>query len=335
MWGYGEGEVFLPGSPLLTVRADFASGVILETLILSVLNHDVAVASAASRMWVQAEGRPLIEMGSRRTHEQAAVAAARATWIAGFATTSNVAAGARYGIPTAGTAAHAFTLLHDTERDAFQAQVDALGTGTTLLVDTYDTLEGVRQALAVAGPRLGAIRLDSGDLPELAWESRRVLDAAGAHGTRIVATSDLDEYLIAELRAAPVDAFGVGTSVVTGSGSPAAGLVYKLVEVDGRSVAKASAGGKASQGGAKVAFRRIGPDGVAVAEVLHVAGDDLDSDPASTDRVLTTPLVRAGQRIDASTLDDARARHAASVAELPEAGRALRASGPAIPLVRE
>ena len=333
--GYPEGELFFPGSPLLTVRADFASGVILQTLILSVLNHDVAVASAASRMWVQAEGRPLIEMGSRRTHEQAAVAAARATWIAGFATTSNVAAGARYGIPTAGTAAHAFTLLHDTERDAFQAQVDALGTGTTLLVDTYDTLEGVRQALAVAGPRLGAIRLDSGDLPELAWESRRVLDAAGAHGTRIVATSDLDEYLIAELRAAPVDAFGVGTSVVTGSGSPAAGLVYKLVEVDGRSVAKASAGGKASQGGAKVAFRRIGPDGVAVAEVLHVAGDDLDSDPASTDRVLTTPLVRAGQRIDASTLDDARARHAASVAELPEAGRALRASGPAIPLVRE
>ena len=243
--GYPEGELFFPQSPVLTVRADFASGVILETLILSVLNHDVSVASAASRMWVQAQGRPLIEMGSRRTHEEAAVAAARAAWLAGFESTSNVAAGHRYGIPTAGTAAHAFTLLHDTERDAFAAQIAALGIGTTLLVDTYDTLEGVRSALAVAGPQLAAVRLDSGELADLAGEARRILDEAGATRTRIVATSDLDEYAIADLRVTPVDVFGVGTSVVTGSGSPAAGLVYKLVEVDGRPVAKTSTGGKA------------------------------------------------------------------------------------------
>jgi nicotinate phosphoribosyltransferase len=344
--GYAEGEVFFPNSPILTVRTDFASGVILETLVLSVLNHDVAVASAASRMWVQARGRPLIEMGSRRTHEEAAVAAARAAWIAGFATTSNVEAGRRHGIPTAGTSAHAFTLLHDSERDAFAAQVAALGVGTTLLVDTYDTLEGIRSALAVAGPQLGAVRLDSGDLGTLARQARAILDEAGATATRIVATSDLDEYALAELADAPVDTYGVGTSVVTGSGSPAAGLVFKVVEVDGRPVAKASSGGKSSQGGHKAAFRRIGPDGVATAEVIRGlgpggpgagpgAGPDLGPDaPGADERPLLVPLVRSGERVDHSTPADARARHAASVAELPESGRALRADGPAIPLVR-
>jgi nicotinate phosphoribosyltransferase len=334
--GYPEGEVFLPEVPLLTVRTDFATGVLLETLVLSVLNHDVAVASAASRMWVQARGRPLIEMGSRRTHEQAAVAAARAAYLAGFDSTSNVAAGMRHGIPTAGTAAHAFTLLHDTEEDAFAAQVAALGTGTTLLVDTYDTLAGVRRALAVAGPELGAIRLDSGDLPELAHEARALLDAAGARGTQIVATSDLDEYVIAELAQAPVDRYGVGTAVVTGSGSPAAGLVYKLVEVDGRSVAKRSAGGKSSRGGRKAAYRRLGAAGTATAEVVRVVGRDEEPEArrAEHERLLTVPLMRAGQRVDDGSLALARARHAAAVRELPEAARALRAKGPALPVVR-
>jgi nicotinate phosphoribosyltransferase len=346
--GYPEGEVFLPGSPLLTVRSDFASGVILETLILSVLNHDVAVASAASRMWVQAQGRPLIEMGSRRTHEQAAVASARAAWIAGFDTTSNLAAGQRYGIPTAGTAAHAFTLLHDSEEDAFRAQLDALGTGTTLLVDTFDTLEGVRRAIALAGPDLGAVRLDSGDLARLAWDARAILDEAGNTGTRIIATSDLDEYAIAELRAAPIDVFGVGTSVVGGSGHPAAGLVYKLVEVDGRSVAKTSAG-KASVGRRKLARRQLDANGVADAELVYAA-DAAEPPPTADDpqrgagpaahgsraagRELIVPLMRSGERVHDEPLSAARERHVRSVSELPEAGRALRADGPAIPLLR-
>jgi nicotinate phosphoribosyltransferase len=346
--GYPEGELFLPSSPILTVRADFATGVVLETLILSVLNHDVAVASAASRMWVQAAGRPLIEMGSRRTHEQAAVAAARAAWLAGFDATSNLEAGRTYGIPTAGTAAHAFILLHDSEEAAFAAQVDALGTGTTLLVDTYDTLAGVRAALEVAGPQLGAVRLDSGDLGALARQVRAILDGAGATGTQIVATSDLDEYRLAELAEAPIDRYGVGTSVVTGSGSPAAGLVFKVVEVEGRPVAKRSAGGKSSQGGWKRAFRAIGPDGVARAEIIRGAGPgapasagsgsggDAGPGPAGAgERPLVVPLMRAGERVDRSTLAEARERHAASVAELPVAGRALRAEGPAIPVVRE
>jgi nicotinate phosphoribosyltransferase len=338
--GYAEGELFFPYSPILTVRADFATGVVLETLILSVLNHDVAVASAASRMWVQAAGRPIIEMGSRRTHEQAAVAAARSAWIAGFEATSNLEAGRTYGIPTAGTSAHAFTLLHDSEREAFAAQVATLGTGTTLLVDTYDTLDGVRMALEVAGPELGAIRLDSGDLGSLAHQARELLDAAGAHDTRIVATSDLDEYRIAELADAPIDRYGVGTSVVTGSGSPAAGLVFKAVEVEGRSVAKRSSGGKSSQGGEKRAWRSIGSDGVARAEVVRGVGPGGPDSAArrsdgAGERPLAVPLVRDGERVDHTTAAEARARHASAVAELPETGRALRADGPAIPVVRE
>ncbi|MGB7982814.1 MAG: nicotinate phosphoribosyltransferase [Candidatus Nanopelagicales bacterium] len=334
--GYPEGELFFPGSPLMTLRTDFATGVILETLVLSVLNHDVAVASAASRMWVQARGRTLIEMGSRRAHEQAAVAAARAAWIAGFDTTSNVEAGRSHGIPTAGTAAHSFTLLHDDERAAFAAQVAALGVGTTLLVDTFDTMTGIANALAVAGRQLGAIRLDSGDLGMLAGRARAVLDAAGATDTRILASSDLDEYAIAELADAPVDSYGVGTSVVTGSGSPAAGLVFKVVAVDGHPVAKTAASGKTSMGGQKQAARRIGADGVATAELVWTGSAGLQAPEALTDadRRLVAPLVRAGVRVDTSTLADARARHAAAVAELPELGRALRSPGAAIPTLR-
>ncbi|MDQ1486269.1 MAG: nicotinate phosphoribosyltransferase, partial [Actinomycetota bacterium] len=197
--GYGEGEPFFPSSPILTVDSTFAEAVLLETLTLSILNHDSAIASAASRMTTAAGGRPCLEMGSRRTHEQSAVAAARAAYIAGFAATSNLEAGRRYGIPTTGTSAHAFTLIHADERAAFQAQVDALGIATTLLVDTYDVPIAVQTAVDVAGTHLGAVRIDSGDLVDLAGHVRTQLDALGATGTRIVVTSDLDEYAIASL----------------------------------------------------------------------------------------------------------------------------------------
>jgi len=206
IWGYGEGECYFPGSPLLIVESSFAEGVVLETLALSILNHDSAIAAAAARMISAAAQRPCIEMGSRRTHEQAAVAAARAAYLVGFATTSNLEAARRYGIPTAGTAAHAFTLVHDSEEAAFAAQVAALGKGTTLLVDTYDVEQGVRNAVAAAGADLGAVRLDSGDLLEQAFEVRAQLDKLGASRTRIIVTSDLDEFQIAALAAAPVDA---------------------------------------------------------------------------------------------------------------------------------
>ena len=220
--GYAEGECYFPGSPVLVVEASFAEGVLLETLVLSILNHDTAIASAASRMTTAAGGRPCIEMGSRRTQEESAVAAARQAYICGFDATSNLEAGRRYGVPTTGTAAHAFTLLYDSEREAFTAQVESLGKGTTLLVDTYDVRHAVDLAIEIAGPELGAVRLDSGDLLIQATEVRAQLDAAGNHDTRIIVTSDLDEFAIAALAAGPVSGYGVGTALVTGSGAPTA-----------------------------------------------------------------------------------------------------------------
>lgn len=329
--GYGEGECYVPGSPILEVCGSFAEAVLLETLVLSVLNHDSAIAAAASRMVTAAGERPCIEMGTRRTHEESAVAAARAAYLSGFASTSNLEAGRRHGIPTAGTSAHAFTLVHDSEKAAFAAQVAALGTGTTLLVDTYDIAEGVRLAVEAAGPDLGAVRIDSGDLVVQARAVREQLDGLGATRTRIVVTSDLDEHAIAALAAAPVDVYGVGTSVVTGSGAPTAGLVYKLVEVDGRPVGKTSVG-KPSRGGRKWARRRRGADGTAVAEVLRVGRAPVDD---GDDRALQVPLVERGQVVGAEPLATARDRHQRSLDELPASALRLQRGEPAIPTVFE
>lgn len=338
IWGYAEGECYFPYSPVLVVESDFAHGVVLETLVLSILNHDSAVASAASRMTSAAGDRPCIEMGSRRTHEEAAVAAARAAYIAGFATTSNLEAGRRYGVPTAGTAAHAFTLLHDDEREAFTAQVESLGKGTTLLVDTYDVVSAVRTAVEIAGPELGAVRLDSGDLLSQAREVRALLNDLGAQDTKIVVTSDLDEYAIAGLAAGPVDRYGVGTSLVTGSGAPTAGMVYKLVartDDSGTmvSVAKKSRD-KQSVGGRKYALRRLNAKGCAEAEVIGLGEAPADD---GDDRALLVPLVRDGEVVgrDACTIETARARHDASRAELPAAAHRLQRGEPAIPTLFE
>jgi nicotinate phosphoribosyltransferase len=333
IWGYGEGECFLPGSPVLTVESSFAEAVLLETLVLSVLNHDSAVAAAASRMTSAAGDRPCIEMGSRRTHEQAAVAAARSAYLSGFAATSNLAAGARYSIPTTGTAAHAFTMVHDDETAAFTAQIAAMGPGTTLLVDTYDVALGVATAVKVAGPHLGAVRLDSGDLLELAHSVRQQLDDLGASQTRIIVTSDLDEFAIAALAAAPVDGYGVGTQLVTGSGAPTAGLVYKLVARENsagdlEAVAKRS-DGKAGIGGRKWAVRRRDDSGSAVQEILAVGHEP----PVAGDRTLQRTLVVAGEVTGQESLADARARHLASRAELPASARQLSRGEPAIPTV--
>lgn len=327
IWGYREGEAYFPGSPLLNVQSSFAEGVLLETLILSVLNYDTSVASAAARMVSVSRGRPLAEMGSRRTGEHSAVAAARAAYIAGFASTSNLEAGRSWGIPTMGTAAHSFMLLHDTEADAFRAQVAAFGTGTTLLVDTFDVPSGIALAVAVAGPALGSIRIDSGDLPTVVAAARAQLDDLGAVATRITVTSDLDEHAIAALSASPVDAFGVGTSVVTGSGEPAAGMVYKLVahrndSDQWTSVAKTSTA-KLSVGGRKTAFRRLDAAGVAREEVVHLGegpGGTVPV-PARGERELLVPLVHSGvvdeRYLGVAGTQLAREHHAAVRQELP------------------
>jgi nicotinate phosphoribosyltransferase len=331
--GYPEGELFFPHSPILSVTGTFADAVVLETLVLSVLNHDCAVAAAAARMVTAASGRALIEMGSRRTHEEAAVTSARATYLAGFAATSNLEAGRRYGIPTAGTAAHAYVLLHDDELAAFSSQVETLGTKTTLLVDTYDIRQGIARAVEAAGPELGAIRIDSGDLGELARQAREQLDGLGATGTRIVLSGDLDEYAIAALRAEPVDSYGVGTSVVTGSGAPTASLVYKLVEVDGRPVAKRSSS-KESRGGAKSAVRRCKPTGTAVEEVVHLRTRPPQIGPH--DRVVPVPLMRGGEPVDGlPTLEQSRERLRAALVSVPWEGLKLSRGEPAIPTVFE
>jgi nicotinate phosphoribosyltransferase len=340
IWGYAEGEAYFPHSPILIVEGTFAEACMLETYILSVLNHDSAIASAASRMVSAAHGRPCIEMGSRRTHEEAAASAARAAVIAGFDSTSNLEAGARYGIKTVGTAAHSFTLLHDNEQDAFEAQIAALGEGTSLLVDTYDVEAAVRTAVDLAGPRLGAVRLDSGDLVDQAQWVRRLLDDLGNENTKIVVTSDLDEYAIAALQSAPVDSYGVGTSLVTGSGAPTASMVYKLVsrtddDGDFVSVAKA-AKNKGSVGGRKYALRKLDGRGTATAEIVGVGRRPEDD---GNDRPLLQQFMKNGELLPGWTGHEgvlrARRRHADSMAELPPVVNRLQRGEAAIPTIYE
>lgn len=335
--GYQEGELFFPGSPVLEIEGTFSEAVILETLVLSILNYDSAVATAASRMVTAAEGTPLIEMGSRRTSEGSGVAAARAAYIAGFSATSNLEAGRAWGIPTRGTSAHSFTLLHDSEEEAFRAQVAAFGVDTTLLIDTYDIPTAVETAIRVAGPTLGAVRIDSGDLPSLVRSVRAQLDSLGASKTKIVVTNDLNENTIAALRGAPVDVFGVGTSVVTGSGSPAAGMVYKLVEhhdADGNWVAVSKRSPeKQNPAGRKIARRQI-ENGVATTELVDVGSKD---NVRELSRLLIHDVVISGtiqpEFRGTDGVERARAHHTVAVAELPDSGRRLSPGDPAIPTV--
>ena len=334
--GYVEGEIFFPHSPVVQVEATFAEACVLETYLLSILNYDSAVASAASRMTAAAGHRPCIEMGSRRAHERAAVSAARAAAIAGFTATSNLEAGRRYGLHTLGTSAHAFTLLYDSEREAFEAQLQSLGARTTLLADTYDVENAVRLGVELAGEELGGIRLDSGDLVASAQRVRELLDSLGNHNTKITVTSDLDEYAIASLAAAPVDSYGVGTRLVTGSGAPTSAMVYKLVERENAAgelepVAKTSAG-KRSLGGAKQAARRHNSLGIATAELIGTGNN-----PAALEntRDLIRDFVVSGELLPGFTGEEAvrnaTERHSASLAELPESARRLSEGEPVIP----
>jgi len=330
---YREGELYFPGSPVVTVSAPFGEAVVLETLLLSVLNHDTAIATAAARMVQTANPRVLVDFGARRTHEQAAVAAARAAYITGFAGTSNLQAGATYNIPTVGTSAHAFTLLFDREEDAFAAQIAAAGPGTTLLVDTFDVTAGITHALNVAGTALGAVRIDSGDLMQNTTAARSLLDAAGATNTRIVVSGDLDEYKVAALAGAPIDSFGIGTRLVTGSGQPTAEFVYKMVarqlapNLPLAPVAK-KGGAKATVGGRKQAVRQL-VDGKAVAEILHPYG----TPHHAGEEPLQHPVVTAGVARQPESLDVLRAHHQQAIETLAPDAFALAPGNPAIPTI--
>lgn len=329
--GQPEGSLYFPNTPILTVIGTFADCVLLETLLLSIMNHDSAVMSAASRMVTAAEGMPMIEMGSRRTSETSAIAAARAAYIAGFNATSNLQAGHLYQIPTTGTSAHAYTLAYgpDGEEQSFYDQMVALGTDTTILVDTYNIPEGIRRAvhaantLGVSGP--GGIRIDSGDLHEETVNARELLDSLGAIDTKIVLSSDIDEYAISEMkeRGTPVDAVGAGTRVVTGSGAPTAEMVYKLVQINDMPVSK-RAEGKISTGGIKVTYREFHEDGTMAGEFFKVG---TTSAPFTSSQHPTQILLVDGQGeyFHQEDIEVSRARHREQVAYLPESARLILA----------
>lgn len=341
--GLREGDVYFPYTPILTIEGTFAECVLLETVALSVLNHDSAVASAASRMVNAANGIPIIEMGSRRTSEQSAVFAARAAYIAGFTATSNLEAGLRYGVPTTGTSAHAFTLLFGNEKDAFKAQVERLGVGTTLLVDTYDIERGIRNAIEVAGKDLGGIRIDSGDLHEETRNARKLLDSLGAINTKIVLSSDIDEYTIQEMidQETPVDVVGAGTRVVTGSGSPTSGMVYKLVsrqaeegetgDRDGMVPVVKKASGKGSVGGRKHILRTYDKNGTMVSEnyIVGPARPEMCQVPeGGSVRCPQRVFVRDGDFMKVETASQARDYHRKVIESLPAEALLVTAGEP-------
>lgn len=338
--GYREGEMYFPNSPILQVEGSFGECTLLETLILSILNYDSAVAAAASRMTSAAKNRPCMDMGGRRTNEWAAVAAARASIVGGFQGTANLLAAKLYDLTAIGTAAHCFTLVHDSERAAFESQIDALGKNTTLLVDTYNIEEAVKTAVEVAGPELGGVRIDSGDLASLAQRVRNQLDALGAVNTKITVTNDLDEYAIASLQTAPVDSYGVGTQLVTGSGAPTCAMVYKLTERSGDDgtmvpVAKKSTD-KATVPGRKLAFRSYE---YSLADCEHViAGrkDELDAfTPGEGWQNLLVDFVDHGQIDDRwrghDAIIDARTHHEEALKALPITAQSLMRGDPVIP----
>ena len=327
--GYREGELYVPGSPILTVRGGFAEAVVLETLVLSILNHDSAIAAAAARMRAAAGERMLLEGGSRRTHEEAAPAAARAAYVCGFDATSNLEAGRRFGVPTGGTIGHAFILAHTDERAAMAAQAELLGADSTYLVDTYDVAEGVRRAVEAAGAALGAVRIDSGDLASAAAAVRRQLDELGAGRTRIILSGDLDEHDIAALASVPADGYLVGTELVAGAGAPTAGLVYKLVEIDGRPVRKRSLA-KSWRPGAKRAFRLLDGSGVATVELLLRPGEPVPPGALAlqTDLLLSGEVPSAADDEPTARAAGARAYHREALARVAPAALDLSPGAP-------
>ena len=335
---YREGELYFPNSPVMTIEARLGEALILETLVLSTLNHASSVATAAARIAQAADGKLVMEAGSRRVHPKAAVHAARAAYLGGINVTSNLEAGQRWGIPTAGTASHAFTLAYSCELEAFEAQHEFLGSDSTFLVDTYDIAGGINNAVEATGGNLKGIRLDSGDLKSGAEVARDLLDELGASTTQIMVSGDLDEYQIEQLRGAPIDAFESGHRLVTGSGAPSAGFVYKLVEIEDikstnntmRPVAKNSKG-KGSIGGKKHAKRLLANDAIALEEIVTIGTDIFRAPLQRNERSLQAPLFIRGEFINDWDLESAKGHLRRTIEEIPKDIRLRRNGLPAIP----
>lgn len=322
VWAVPEGSVVFAGEPLVRVQASLAEAQWIETYLLASLGYPTLVASKAARIVGAAGGRALYDFGARRGHgPHAGMLCARASYLAGFEGTSLVEAARRLGIPCVGTMAHAWVQAFGDEVEAFAAFARIFPEATTLLVDTYDTLEGVRRAAAI-DPPVKAIRLDSGNLADLCRASRQILDESGRGTTKILGSGDLDEYQVRELVTAgvPIDAFGVGTELITSRDAPALSMVYKLVEIDGQGRVKLSPG-KRTYPLAKQIFRRTDGQGRFAGDHVTAADEVAEGEP------LLVPVVRGGELVGRLPgIDAVRSRCRAQLASLPEGLRGLHAA---------
>ena len=284
LWAVPEGTIVFPNEPLLRITARIDVAQIVETFLITAITAQTMVASKAARVATAANGRPVIDFGSRRAHgPQAGLLAARASYIGGCVGSSNAEAGRLLGIPTMGTQAHAWVMAYDSETEAFRKFGEVFPGACTLLVDTYDTVEGVRNAIASGAP-MQAVRLDSGDLGALSKEARRILDESGRKQVEIVASGDLNEYKIRDLLAAgaPIDSFGVGTELVTSRDEPTLGTVYKLVEMEtpGGPIGRLKLSKeKKTYPFAKQVFRQSAPGGIFKGDTIARATERLPGEP--------------------------------------------------------
>ncbi len=320
-----EGTPVFANEPLAIVRAPVIEAQMVETYLISTFSFQTAIASKAARCVFAANGRPVIEFGSRRAHgPQAGVLAARAAYIGGCSGTSNTESGKRFGIPVSGTAAHSWTMSFDHEHEAFAALQKLLGENTVLLLDTYDTIEGARLATQIGAPLWG-VRLDSGDLVALSKQVRKILDAAGLTSAKIFATNDLDEHRVAEILAsgAPIDAFGIGTKLATSEDAPSLSAVYKMVEIkrDGRTHYTAKFNDeKNTRPGAKQVYRLADHDLIAL---------QTECNPAYGNSPLLRPVLLGGELLEPlPTASEARERASRQVSALPPALRDLKKQVP-------
>lgn len=322
VWAVREGTPIFPDEPFLSVTAPLVEAQLIETALLAIVNHPTSVASKASRLVEAAAGRSIVEFGARRAHgTEAALTAARAAYLGGCVGTSNVEAGMRFGLPVFGTVAHAWIMAFDDEIEAFRAYQRTFPRNAVLLIDTYDTLRAARRITEAFAPGdIAGVRLDSGDLGELSRGVRRILDGAGFHDTKILASGDLNEVSIAELLAsgAPIDSFGVGTDLTTVRDAPALGVVYKLVELEEDGVVDFKmklSDGKATWPARKQVWRTFDQNGMAAGDVISLRDDPPPSPSAAP---LLEPILRGGQRIAPKpTLESLRDRTREDVAKLP------------------